>query len=103
MLLKPQAGIGQLFALLALFSFLPPGIGQTDILSSQAVGPQKVVASPLAKNEKEETPPPSYPQLADITALTGIQFEHVSSSDQEFIVESMSGGVALIDYVKAAY
>ncbi len=38
------------------------------------------------------------PQLIDITASTGIHFEHLSSPDQKFIVESMSGGVALIDY-----
>ena len=40
----------------------------------------------------------SYPQLYDITASTKIQFEHVSSPEQKYIVESMSGGVALIDY-----
>ncbi|MGC2639156.1 MAG: CRTAC1 family protein [Acidobacteriaceae bacterium] len=39
-----------------------------------------------------------YPQLVDITASTGIAFEHHSSPEQRFIVESMSGGVALIDY-----
>lgn len=39
-----------------------------------------------------------YPQLKDITASTGIQFEHRSSPEQRFIVESMSGGVALIGY-----
>jgi enediyne biosynthesis protein E4 len=38
------------------------------------------------------------PQLVDVTASTGIHFEHLSSSDQKYIVESMSGGVALIDY-----
>jgi hypothetical protein len=38
------------------------------------------------------------PQLVDITASTHIHFEHLSSSDQKYIVESMSGGVALIDY-----
>jgi hypothetical protein len=38
------------------------------------------------------------PQLVDVTASTGIHFEHLSSSDQRYIVESMSGGVALIDY-----
>jgi hypothetical protein len=38
------------------------------------------------------------PQLVDITASTHIQFQHLSSSDQKYIVESMSGGVALIDY-----
>ena len=40
----------------------------------------------------------TYPELIDIAASTGIQFEHLSSPEQKFIVESMSGGVALIDY-----
>ncbi len=93
MLLKPQAGIRQLFALLTLLSYLPAGIGQTNIPLSQPAGQENA-----AKNEKDGTPPSSYPKLIDITASTGIQFEHVSSSDQKFIVESMSGGVALIDY-----
>jgi enediyne biosynthesis protein E4 len=43
------------------------------------------------------------PQLVDITASTRIQFEHLSSSDQKYIVESMSGGVALIDYDSDGY
>jgi enediyne biosynthesis protein E4 len=38
------------------------------------------------------------PQLVDITDSTGIKFEHRSSSDKKYIVESMAGGVALIDY-----
>ena len=38
------------------------------------------------------------PALVDITASTGIHFDHLSSPDQKFIVESMSGGVALIDF-----
>ncbi|OJV42139.1 MAG: hypothetical protein BGO25_18375 [Acidobacteriales bacterium 59-55] len=33
-----------------------------------------------------------------MTASTGIHFEHLSSPEQKYIVESMSGGVALIDY-----
>jgi enediyne biosynthesis protein E4 len=40
----------------------------------------------------------SLPQLVDITASTGIKFDHLSSPEQKYIVESMSGGVALIDY-----
>jgi len=40
----------------------------------------------------------SYPELVDITASTRIQFEHLSSPEQKYIVESMSGGVALIDH-----
>jgi enediyne biosynthesis protein E4 len=38
------------------------------------------------------------PQLVDITNSTGINFDHLSSPEQKYIVESMSGGVALIDY-----
>ncbi|RXH54323.1 ASPIC/UnbV domain protein [Granulicella sibirica] len=38
------------------------------------------------------------PRLEDVTASTGIHFEHLSSPEQRYIVESMSGGVALIDY-----
>lgn len=40
----------------------------------------------------------NYPKLVDITALTGIHFDHRSSPEAKFIAESMSGGVALIDY-----
>jgi enediyne biosynthesis protein E4 len=38
------------------------------------------------------------PQLVDLTLSTGINFQHESSPDQKYIVESMSGGVALIDF-----
>jgi hypothetical protein len=38
------------------------------------------------------------PQLVDITASTKIHFKHLASPDKKYIVESMSGGVALIDY-----
>lgn len=38
------------------------------------------------------------PQLVDITASTGIHFNHLATPEQRYIVESMSGGVALIDY-----
>ena len=59
---------------------------------------------PAAEREKAEAerkatgPLPDYPQLVDITAITGINFNHLSSPEAKFIAESMSGGVALIDY-----
>jgi hypothetical protein len=40
----------------------------------------------------------SHPGLRDITASTGIHFQHLSSPELRYIVESMSGGVALLDY-----
>jgi enediyne biosynthesis protein E4 len=38
------------------------------------------------------------PQLTDIYAKTGIKFIHTSAPEKKYIVESMSGGVLLIDY-----
>lgn len=38
------------------------------------------------------------PHLIDITSSTKIHFEHSSSPESKYIIESMSGGVALIDY-----
>lgn len=53
---------------------------------------------PGAKAASERSAAAGYPQLVDITASTEIRFNHNSSPGQRFIVESMSGGVALIDY-----
>src|SRR6266566_3657561 len=57
-------------------------------------------SSAISASPQQTTPQPSvqWPQLVDITASTGIKFEHLSSPEQKYIVESMSGGVALIDY-----
>jgi enediyne biosynthesis protein E4 len=38
------------------------------------------------------------PQLEDITAKTGITFQHASDPEKKYINESMSGGVILFDY-----
>ena len=38
------------------------------------------------------------PQLVDITASTKVHFNHLSSPEQKYIVESMSGGVAIFDF-----
>jgi hypothetical protein len=38
------------------------------------------------------------PQLEDITSTTGITFKHTSDPAKKYIIESMSGGVVLIDY-----
>ena len=83
------------FALAILLVLYNPysSIGQT------APSPNGKVSQKSSTTEKPaELEAGRYPELVDITDSTGIQFEHVSSSDQKFIVESMSGGVALIDY-----
>lgn len=38
------------------------------------------------------------PQLEDTTQKAGIQFRHAFAPDKKYIVESMSGGVILLDY-----
>ena len=42
-------------------------------------------------------------QFTDITEKAGITFKHVSSPEKKYIVESMSGGVALLDYDNDGY
>jgi hypothetical protein len=42
-------------------------------------------------------------QFVDITAQAGITFRHVLSPEKKYIVESMSGGVALFDYDNDGY
>jgi enediyne biosynthesis protein E4 len=65
--------------------------------ASQPSHPQSSAARKPAA-QPEAKPDTTYPQLVDITASTGITFEHLSSPEQKYIVESMSGGVAIIDF-----
>src|SRR5215469_15610061 len=62
-----------------------------------------------AQGVAQGTPPPPsaktircqgrvIPQLEDITQKTGIYFTHSSAPENRYIVESMSGGVLLLDY-----
>ena len=41
--------------------------------------------------------------FVDVTDQAGIKFKHVSSPEKKYIVESMSGGVALLDYDNDGY
>jgi hypothetical protein len=72
---------------LSLAIFCPP-------YASRAQHP----ASQPANQAPSPSPSPQIPQLVDITRSTKIQFDHLSSPAKKYIVESMSGGVALIDY-----
>jgi hypothetical protein len=54
------------------------------------------IPPPGAKSTKCSGRP--VPQLEDVTAASGITFTHTSDPSKRYIVESMSGGVVLIDY-----
>jgi hypothetical protein len=62
------------------------------------MGPTGGKSATNAAPPQDTSPALPLPKLVDITASTGITFEHLSSPEQKYIVESMSGGVALIDY-----
>ena len=42
-------------------------------------------------------------RFVDVTERAGINFKHISSPEKKYIVESMSGGVGLIDYDNDGY
>lgn len=42
-------------------------------------------------------------RFTDVTQKAGITFKHISSPEKKYIVESMSGGLALIDYDNDGY
>lgn len=62
-----------------------------DLQAQRSAAGKTAASNERAKDQR-------VPQLADITVSTGIHFEHLSSPEQKYIVESMSGGVALLDY-----
>jgi len=96
---KTTAGIakGRVCALLLLlpivFSWSATAVAQRTGTPLPSAEQQKADAE-----NKATAPLANYPRLMDITASTGIHFEHLSSPEAKFIAESMSGGVALIDY-----
>jgi enediyne biosynthesis protein E4 len=66
--------------------------------SATEVSSQKTQSPPKDASQKRSTTVMQVPQFVDLTVSTGISFQHQSSPEQKYIVESMSGGVALIDY-----
>jgi enediyne biosynthesis protein E4 len=63
--------------------------------------PAKLPESPSVqdkeKKAQESRNPVSVPQFEDVAQKAGLTVPHISSPDKKYIVESMSGGVGLID------
>jgi enediyne biosynthesis protein E4 len=55
-------------------------------------------AAPARAQKGGECSGRKIPRLLDVTAKTGIRFSHTSAPEKKYIVESMSGGVLLVDY-----
>ena len=55
-------------------------------------------AASSAQTVRNNPPKPPGFQFVDVTAASKIRFEHVVSADKKYLIESMSGGVLLLDY-----
>jgi enediyne biosynthesis protein E4 len=73
-------------------SFIKVRLGVCFALLLLPVCPQRLIAAQ-----------PNELHFTDITAPAGINFKHVASPEKKYIVESMSGGVALFDYDNDGY
>jgi enediyne biosynthesis protein E4 len=65
-------------------------------LSAQAVRSDFSSVSPAQKSQQRNMHVP-LPQFEDVAQKVGLTVSHISSADKKYIVESMSGGVGLID------
>lgn len=63
----------------------------SQVASSHSLQSNSRTAAPSAATSS------GLPRLVDIAKSTGIEFSHLSSPEAKYVVESMSGGVALID------
>jgi hypothetical protein len=75
--------------------FLGTGWLLTSMLLAQSPPAKAPVSSSLPKtqNPREQ----SIPQFEDVAQKAGLTVSHISSPEKKYIVESMSGGVGLID------
>src|SRR6185437_7557591 len=93
---KMRLRIAIAWRVMALSILTLPGL-----IAAQMGTPTPLSPAERQKAEAERSatgPVPNYPRLVDITKSTQIKFNHNSSPEARFIAESMSGGVALIDY-----
>lgn len=86
--------------LACLSDFSPLALSHRRISDLRDLQPSLRVLAANRSSEQPSAPGTDapLPQLVDITDSTGIKFDHLSNPEQKYIVESMSGGVALIDY-----
>jgi hypothetical protein len=59
--------------------------------------PAKPTAASPAQRTQAASPAAPIPRFEDVAAKAGLTVPHISSPDKKYIVESMSGGVGLID------
>src|SRR5579864_7813931 len=70
-----------------------------SVLSAVLASAQKLPVPPRPglPTAKDEAPSADLPHFEDIAAQAGLTKAHISSADKRYIIESVSGGVGLID------
>jgi enediyne biosynthesis protein E4 len=92
-----NAAVSIVFICLANFTVISPSPQRQSDRAESESGLRVVAVNRSSKQPAAEADA-QLPQLVDVTDSTGIKFDHLSSPAAKYIVESMSGGVALIDY-----
>jgi enediyne biosynthesis protein E4 len=84
-------------ALISFWTFaLCLGVSLTTIVPAQA-GQNKTQANSISPKIQPPGPSASIPKFEDAAQKAGLTVAHISSPDKKYIVESMSGGVGLMD------
>jgi hypothetical protein len=84
----------------ALLSVWMPSVWTGLLLPAMLLAqsaPADPPASSPSQKAREAGPPAALPQFEDVAQKAGLTVAHISSPDKKYIVESMSGGVGLID------
>src|SRR5882757_6007945 len=91
-----------LYRCMFLKKYLIASLLWSSVFTVTVAAQQKAIpgrrAPAKTQTANQRTAASEFPQLIDITESTGIHFEHLSSPDQRYIVESMGGGVAMLDF-----
>jgi len=95
-LLRERCCITSLFTVVTI-AFVSMGLAFSSV-SAMAQSGHAVPPPPPPGAKATKCAGRPVPQLEDVTAAAGITFKHTSDPAKRYIVESMSGGVVLIDY-----
>lgn len=97
---RPQAfWPGSGLALLFFCALVPSTLwAQTAQATAEKPAAADKTATDKVVTANAESKGPAMPRFEDVTEATGVDFIHLSAPEKKYIVESMSGGVAVFDF-----
>ncbi len=67
------------------------------LLSATLATAQAAPPAPVKASEPKPQAPTSLPHFEDVGKQAGLTVPHISTAEKRYIIESMSGGIGLID------